>query len=109
MTGPGPGVDLDDMFLFEAHRRVSKARTVSLQGRLYEVEAGMNGAKVTLRYDPSAPPERPIRVVHEGRPRGFARLLDLNANALIRRCIEKPAVTFRALGRDRKRDRKEEG
>ena len=75
---PEPGVDLDDMFLFEAVRRVSRARTVSLQGRLYEVEAGMNGAKVALRYDPSAPPERPIKVVHEGRPRGLARPLNLH-------------------------------
>ena len=60
----------------------------------------MNGAKVTLRYDPSAPKDRPIKVVHEGRPRGCARLLDLHANVRIRRGIEKPAVRFRALGRD---------
>ena len=37
---PDPGVDLDDMFLFEATRRVSRARTVSLDGRTCEVEAG---------------------------------------------------------------------
>ncbi len=99
---PDPGARFDDMFLFEAHRRVSRARTVSLEGRLYEVEPGMNGAKVTLRYDPSAPKDRPIKVVHEGKPRGCARLLDLHANVRIRRGIEKPAVTFRALVRDRK-------
>ena len=101
---PDPGVDLDDMFLFEATRRVSRARTVSLEGRIYEVEAGMNGAKVTLRYDPSAPPDRPIKVVHEGKPRGFARLLDLYANARIKRPAGQPTVTFRALVRNRKKE-----
>ena len=101
---PDPGVDLDDMFLFEATRRVSRARTVSLDARIYEVEAGMNGAKVTLRYDPSAPPDRPIKVVHEGKPRGFARLLDLYANARIKRPAGQPTVTFRALVRNRKKE-----
>ncbi len=95
---PDPGVDLDDMFLFEAVRRVSKARTVSLHGRVYEVDAGMNGAMVTLRHDPSAPPGRPVKVVHEGRPAGLARLLDLHANARIRRGGEGPAVRFRKPG-----------
>ena len=101
---PDPGVDLDDLFLFEAIRRVTKARTVSLEGRVYEVGAGMNGARVTLRYDPSAPPDRPIKVVHAGKPRGVARLLDLHANARIRRDIDKPSVTFRTLGRDGRKE-----
>ena len=101
---PDPGVDLDDMFLFEATRRVSRARTVSLHGRVYEVEAGMSGAKVTLRHDPSAPPDRPIKVVHEGKPHGFARPLDLHANARIKRGAEQPTVTFRALARDSKEE-----
>ena len=101
---PEPGVDLNELFLFEATRRVTKARTVSLNGRIYEVGPGMNGAKVTLRHDPSAPPERPISVVHEGKPHGFARLLDLHANARIRRGTEKPAVAFRALGRHGKEE-----
>ena len=95
---PDPGVDLDDMFLFEAVRRVSKARTVSLGGRTYEVDAGMDGATVTLRHDPSAPPGRPVKVVHEGRPAGLARPLDLHANARIRRGGEGPAVRFRKPG-----------
>ncbi len=64
----------------------------------------MNGAKVTLRYDPAAPPDRPIKVVHEGKPRGFARLLDLYANARIKRPAGQPTVTFRALVRNRKKE-----
>ena len=101
---PDPGVDLDDMFLFEATRRVSRARTVSLNGRIYEVEAGMNGAKVTLRYDPVAPPDRPIKVVHEGKPRGCARPLDLHANARIKRRAGQLTVAFRALLRDSRKE-----
>ncbi len=98
---PDPGIDLDDMFLFEAVRKVSKARTVSLDGRTYEVDPGMGGDKVTLRYDPAAPMGRPIKVVHEGRDAGLARLLDLNANARIRRAAG-PGVAFRSLEPDTK-------
>ena len=60
-------VDLDDLFLFEAKRRVMKDRTVSLAGRLYEVDPLLVGRTVTLRYDPSVPPTRPLQVVHDGR------------------------------------------
>ena len=37
-------------------RRVMKDRTVSLNGRLYEVDAVLVGETVTLRYDPDAAP-----------------------------------------------------
>ena len=53
------GLDLDDLFLFEAKRRVMKDRTVSLHGRLYEVDAILVGHSITLRYDPQAPTSRP--------------------------------------------------
>ena len=56
---PGPDLDLDDLFLFEAKRRVMKDRTVSLHGRLYEVDAILVGQSITLRYDPQAPASRP--------------------------------------------------
>ena len=62
---PDPGTDLDDLFLFEAKRRVMKDRTVSLNARLYEVGAVLVGETVTLRYDPHAP--------HRGRPRRQGR------------------------------------
>ena len=68
-------VDLDDLFLFEAKRRVMKDRTVSLDGRLYEVDALLVGHTVTLRYDPSVPPTRPLQVVHDGRAAGLATIL----------------------------------
>ena len=59
---PEPGLDLEDLFLFEAQRKVQKDRTVSLHGVVYEVDAALVGEKVTLRFDPSAAPERPVQV-----------------------------------------------
>ena len=53
---PEPTLNLDEIFLFEVRRRVQKDRTVSLDGRLYEVEPLLVGRSVTLRYDPDAPP-----------------------------------------------------
>ncbi len=82
---PDATMDLDDLFLFEARRRVYKDRTVSLNGRVYEVDALLIGQKVTLRYDPEAPPSRPLEVVHDGKPAGKARRLDAYANTAVRR------------------------
>ncbi|RMD64688.1 MAG: IS481 family transposase [Alphaproteobacteria bacterium] len=78
-------IDLDDLFLAEAKRRVASDRTVSLDGRLYEVDALLVGATVTLRYDPQAPPSRPINIVHDGKPAGQATPLDAYANTRVRR------------------------
>jgi transposase InsO family protein len=50
---PEAGVDLDDLFLFEAKRKVQKDRTVSLNGIVYEVNASLVGETVTLRYNPA--------------------------------------------------------
>ena len=82
---PNPGPDFDDLFLFEVKRRVMKDRTVSLNGRLYEVDALLVGHTVVLRYDPAAPPNRPLQVVHDGKPAGQATVLDAYANTAVRR------------------------
>ena len=82
---PEPTLDLDDLFLFEVKRKVNKARTVSLAGILYEVEAALVGAKVTLRYDPLAPPGRPLQVWHEGQQIQRAKPVDLQANCFVKR------------------------
>jgi len=82
---PDATLDLDDLFLFEASRRVHKDRTVSLDGRVYEVDALLVGHKVTLRYDPDAPPSRPLDVVQDGKPAGQATPLDAYANTAVRR------------------------
>ena len=80
-----PDAALDDLFLAEQKRRVMNDRTVSLQGQVYEVDAVLVGETVTLRYDPAAPPGRPLDVWHNGRPAGNATLLDAYANTTVRR------------------------
>jgi len=82
---PEPDLDLNTLFLFETARRVQKDRTVSLNGVVYEVDAALVGEKVTLRYDPSAPPGRPLEVCHQGRRIHDAKPLDAYANAFVRR------------------------
>ena len=44
---PEPTLNLDEIFLFEVRRRVQKDRTVSLDGRLYEVEPLLVGRSVS--------------------------------------------------------------
>ena len=88
---PEPTLDLDDLFLFEAKRKVNKDRTVSLAGILYEVAAELVGAKVTLRYDPLAPPGRALQVWHEGRQIQLAKPVDLSANCFAKRNASTPA------------------
>jgi len=80
-----PDASLDDLFLFEAKRRVMNDRTVSLHGRVYEVDAVLVGETVLLRYDPAVPPTRPLTVLHQGQPAGQATLLDAYANTTVRR------------------------
>ena len=98
----GPEIDLEKLFLFEVTRKVSKARTVSLYNRLYEVDAVLRGLRVVLRFDPLAPPQRPLQVVHEGKPAGFATPLDLRGNALVKRGPPSPPqpLSFRCLDDD---------
>ena len=85
MRYPDPGPEFDDVFLFEDRRRVMKDRTVSLGGRLYEVDAVLVGRTVVLRHDPAAPPGRPLQVVLDGEPAGEATVLDAYANTAVRR------------------------
>ena len=82
---PDATLDLDAIFLFEARRHVHKDRTVSLNGRLYEVDPLLVGQRVILRYDPDAPPTRPLDVVHDGKPAGKATRLDAYANTAVKR------------------------
>ena len=85
MHFPDPTLDLDEVFLFEAKRKVQKDRTVSLNGVVYEVDAALVGETVTLRYDPAAPPRRPIEAWHPQQPGALARPLDTYANCFVKR------------------------
>ncbi len=80
-----PDDEIDTIFRFQHRRRVAKDRTVSFQGRLYEVGAELVGQRIVLLVDPAAPPGRPVPLRHQGRAAGHATLLDPHANALIRR------------------------
>ncbi len=82
---PEPGLDLDALCLFEAVRKVQKDRTVSLNATLYEVDAALVGERVTLRYDPGAPPGRAIEVWHKDQHIQLAKPLDAYANCFVKR------------------------
>jgi transposase InsO family protein len=79
-----PGLDLDDLFLFEAKRKVQKDRTISLNGLVYEVDAALVDETVTLRYDPAIVGE-PIQVWHKGLHIHVAKLVDAYANCFVKR------------------------
>jgi transposase InsO family protein len=89
-------VDLADLFLQEAVRKVQKDRTVSLNGVLYEVDAALVGENVTLRFDPSAPPERPVQVCFQGQRLAVARPLDRYANCFVKR--DRPSRNLAVAG-----------
>jgi putative transposase len=86
-----PGLDLEDLFLFEARRKVQKDRTVSLGGVVYEVDASLVGQTVTLRFDPSRP-GRPIQVWAFDKRQPDAKVVDAYANCFVRR--DRPSRTL---------------
>jgi len=89
-----PHLDLDDLFLWEAKRLVRTDRTVSLNGNQYEVAADLVKQNVVLRYDPSAPPSRPLQVWHRGARRDDATPLDRHANCFIKRESSSSSLAF---------------
>lgn len=93
---PEPALDLDDLFLFEASRKVQKDRTVSLHGVVYEVDAALVGETVTLRFDPTAPLDRPVQVCHQGKPVQRAKPVQPYANCFVKR--NRPSWTLNADG-----------
>jgi putative transposase len=96
----GPELDLREMFLLEASRRVRADRTVSLDGVVYEVDATLVGEKVTLRFDP-AKRGAPIDVWHGGKKIEQARVVDSYANCFVKRAndvAQAQGVRLRDLG-----------
>ena len=82
---PDSTIDLEALFLFETKRRVQRDRTVSLNGTLFEVDAALIGATITLRFDPAAPPSRGVELWHQGVFVARATPLDAYANCFVRR------------------------
>jgi putative transposase len=96
----GPELDLREMFLLEASRRVRADRTVSLDGVVYEVDASLVGEKVMLRFDP-AKRGAPVDVWHGGKKIEQARVVDTHANCFVKRNHDAPeGVRLRDLGDD---------
>jgi len=93
---PEPDLDLEDLFLFEAQRKVQKDRTVSLNGVVYEVDAALVGETVTLRFDPAAAPGRPLQVCHQGKLIELAKPVETYANCFIKR--NRPSRTLDVEG-----------
>jgi hypothetical protein len=85
--------DVGELFLFEQKRKVAKDRTVSLDGVLYEVDAVLVGATVTLRYDPSRKDR--VQVWREGKRVGLAKPVDTYANCFVRREHGEPSEPLR--------------
>jgi len=88
-----PDLDLDDLFLFEAKRKVQKDRTVSLDGVVYEVDASLVGQTVTLRFDPSRS-GRPLQTWAAGKRWPDATVVDVYANCFVKR--DRPSRTLSA-------------
>jgi putative transposase len=91
---PEPGLDLDDLFLFEVRRKVQKDRTISLNGIVYEIEASLVGETVTLRYNPADQGET-IEVCHQGRFIQKAKRVDTYANCFVKR--DRPSSTLEEI------------
>lgn len=93
---PGPTMDLDDLMLWEETRKVRTDRTVSLRGKMYEVQAGLSGQKVLLRFDPSGSMGPAIQVWE---PKSRIRLedakpVDTYGNCFVKRDTDEEAVPF---------------
>jgi putative transposase len=81
---PSPDLDLDDLFLLEARRKVSRDRVVSLRGVPYEVDAVLVGQTVTLRFDPHKRGAA-IKVIASGKFVQMAKPVDAYANCFVKR------------------------
>ncbi len=73
----------DDLFLFEAHRKVRTDRTISLDGIAYEVDATLVKEKVTLRFDPHR--KKTLQVVFKGQRYADAKPVDIHQNCFVKR------------------------
>lgn len=81
-----PTINLDEVFLHEATRKIYKDNTFTLQGTLFEVPVPLAGARVSILYDPHTPVLVP-RVYHEGKYQGNGRVVDAYANTRVKRNV----------------------
>jgi putative transposase len=78
-----PPSDLEDHFRKEVRRRVTKDRTVSIEGRLYEAPTRFIGEQLSLLFHEHK--QDRVEIIHQGRSHGLLVPLDLNVNASVKR------------------------
>ncbi|NJN37167.1 MAG: transposase [Nitrospiraceae bacterium] len=81
---PSESLDLDDLFLLEEKRKVSRDRIVSLRGVPYEVDANLVGQTVSLRFNPEKR-TAPVKIIHNGKLVQLAKPVDAYANCFVKR------------------------
>ena len=79
--------DLEDHFRKEVRRRVTKDRTVSIGGRLFEAPTRLIGEQLSLLYHEHKPDR--VEIMHKGCSHGVLVPLDLTVNAEVQR--DKPS------------------
>lgn len=105
---PDADLDLDDLFLWEARRKVKKDRTVSLHGVIYEVDAALVDTTVTLRYEPQKQKRgASVQVYVDGQKVGDASVVDVRANCFVKR-NQTPPPDRGLRFRDHKRNREDD-
>jgi len=75
--------DLEDHFRKEVRRRVTKDRTVSIDGRLFEAPTKFIGEQLSLLYHQHKPDR--VEIIYKGCSHGFLVPLDLAVNAAVQR------------------------
>lgn len=78
-----PPSDLEDHFRKEVRRRVTKDRTVSIEGRLYEAPTKFIGEQLSLLFHEHK--QDRVEIIHQGTSHGLLVPLDLNVNASVKR------------------------
>ncbi len=78
----GPA-NLKDYFRKVARRTVSKDRSVTLDGRLYEAPVALIGKRVELLYHESEPEK--VEVQYQSKSFGMIRPVDLHVNCRVKR------------------------
>jgi transposase InsO family protein len=76
-------VNLKDYFRKVARRTVSKDRSITLNGRLYEAPVALIGKRVELLYHGSEPEKMEVR--YQDKSFGIIRTVDLNVNCRVKR------------------------
>lgn len=75
--------DLSDHFRITVRRRVSKDRTVTINGRLFEAPVGLIGKHIELKYHDSEP--EVVEAFYKQQSHGMIRTVDLHVNCRVKR------------------------